>query len=463
MNQKQSEIDTVVNFQEARAKRTAEEMSADISAKGVRALAELQQLSGLKGKAGKIPDVEEQRALWAKNVRSILEEIRASGFSAVDLYNSSTENSFRNKYEDAQAYSKNLTAMQMVDSPKQVVGYNRYYEFIKLVSHLSGQSLQKLAARITEGVALVGDLAAIPEGCFQLAREMEIIANRVGRREGLVEKFQKLSTIRERHLCSGGSCVWPDYEGSFDDGIYTPRPGLKVLDAGGSGNAQCAVINDPDLQFQTIGSLMEDENDDPLIAQGKRDYRAMYIDDPALNRLAKNTYYENGGGEMRVSPDEDPLFTLPIHFGGIMAEPWLLDHIKGRYLIRHREELSGYLEHAFNFDPIEDFIGAKSDLYSQFSDGFYLAIFLYPNEDMNGLKPIVKLGADEFCFMAPLDALHISELAESVVLPKDVPYELPYQTESLLSYLHKVIESGELESSWRDTAYLLDQCPLWSL
>lgn len=464
----------VVNIIEAAAKRSGVDVFDGIAADHARILIEVQRRANLRGKEGKIS--HSQRSQWAKNVQSLIGELKESGFGTKDLYNAGKSESFYATYEDSQAYSKNLTAMQKADSPKQVVGYNKYLELIELISCLTGQSLGTLAVRLTEGVSIVGDISAIPDGCFELSRKLESIACRVGRQKGLIKKFQLLAEKRERHLCSGGGCVWPDVQWSFEDDTYTPLPG-KCIGAGPwVGDAQQALL-DPEYSDLTVGSLRITEEDDPLVADGKREFRAEYIENPAKRRLARNAYYVDSstaysdqrsaptisGKLMTISPYEDSLFVLPLHFAGIMEEPERLKNIRGKYLISQREELWGPLEWAWNQEPIKSYLGPESDLHGWFSAGHHLAIFLYPNESMNGLVPIIRLGGEEWCFVAPLDATTISEMAESVILPKNTPRTFPYQTESLITYLEMIIESGELERDWKESADLLDQCPLWNV
>ena len=138
------------------------------------------------------------------------------------------------------------------------------------------------------------------------------------------------------------------------------------------------------------------------------------------------------------------------------------DYIKGRYLIRDKAELSGFLEHAFTLEALEDDNWPET-YFTQHEDGFHLAVFLYPNERCDGLIPIIRLGAEEGTYIAPLDAQYISMLSESVVLPKALPREFPYQTESLMSYLKNAIANGELEADWERTSNLIDRCPLWTV
>jgi hypothetical protein len=464
----------VVNIKEAAARRDAEAMLKAVSNKDAKTLAHLQQLSKNAGSAGKIPPA--QRPQWAKNVRSMMGGLKDLGFGVSDLFHASAEESFAETYEDVQAYSKNINAMQKGNSRKQVVGYKRYLEFIELVARLTGEDLQRLAVELTQGVALEGELVAIPEDCFDLARQLEIIANRVGRQFGITEQYGELGRIREAHLSSGGDCVWPDVQWSFEEGEYTPVPARKICDLSAFwGEAQIALRENAEYYNQTIGSLCVTEDDDPLLAEGKRSLRSSYIENPAKRRLAKNAYFvapeisignavpTASGLEPTISPFDDPLFVLPIHYAGVMVEPELLTYIKGSYLIRERAELTPDLETAFDLEPVNTYEGRESELCRIFTGGWHFAIFLYPNERCDGLIPIIRLGGEEGSYIAPLDARYMSELADAIVLPKDQARKFPYQTESLLSYLKAAITNGEIESDWEKSSYLLKECPLWNV
>jgi hypothetical protein len=278
-------------------------------------------------------------------------------------------------------------------------------------------------------------------------------------------------------LCSGGNCVWPDDDFSFEEGYYTPMPGKTIGEIGaGRGAAECE-LSDPKYHDQTIGSLQVMEDDYALLAEGKRSFREVHIEHPAARRLAKNTYfidsrcaiYESGetssGKSLTVSIFGDQLAMLPVHYAGVMLQADFIsrdDYIRGRYLIRDKAELSGYIEDAFNQDSLETYEGPESDL-AGLDEGFQLAIFLYPNEKCDGLIPIVKLGAEEGTYIAPLDARYISMNTETVVFPKNQPRDFPYQTESLMSYLKNAIASGELESDWEKSSELMELCPLWKV
>ena len=279
----------IVSFNDAAAKKNMAKLSEVSDAKQARLLFELQRLSNLKGSAGKIPDSQTQRAQWAKNVSKILTELKQTGFGISDLYNAGSEK-FLGTYEDPQAYSKNLSAMQKHGSKKHLVGYKKYLEFIELVSRLTGDDMTRLAGRLTEGISFSSEFAAIPEGCYELAKKLEIIANRVGRQKGLVDKFQELACLREEHLCAGGSCVWPDTEWNFEEGIYTPMPGKRLGDGPWFGDLQCELMG-PDYDELSVSELRENPDDSPAVRDGKRDFRKMYIENPALRRLGRNAFY----------------------------------------------------------------------------------------------------------------------------------------------------------------------------
>lgn len=447
--------------------------AAEIMARNTETLTRLKNLSTQKGSSGKIP--KPQRARWAGNVESIVKRLKASGYGLQDLFAASVSEDFKRSYEDAQAYSKNLSAMQNAESSRQVVGYKKYLEFIELVDALTGESLPQLAAELSEGIALIDGNADIPDGCFELARQLEIIANRVGKSSGLIDQFRELAQVRERHLCSGGSCVWPDDSYSFDDGYYTPRPGKNIGEIVEWGGEAEREVNQPKYHNQSVESLQEMPDDDPLLKEGKRSLREKYIEHPKLRRLANNTYFIDSEcaiyneytapsrKSLTLSRFSDSLAALPVHYAGVMIDDFDVDqHIRGRYLIRDKAEMCVDTEYVFNLDSLETSEGPEIEV-AELVHGFHLAIFLYPNENCDGLIPIIHLCCDEMAHVAPLDARTISMEAENVVFPKMRPKIFPYQTESLMSYLKAAVASGELESDWEKSAHLLKQCPLWNV
>ena len=298
----------------------------------------------------------------------------------------------------------------------------------------------------------------------------------MGRQCGLIDKFNELARIREEHLCAGGDCVWPDDRCFFEEDMYTPLPGKKIRDVGcflGEGEPKLMTAEYYD---KSVGSLRVMEDDDPLIAEGKRSLRARYIEEPAARRLAGNAYYIDptlsagwsgttaSNKSLTISPIGTELTHLPIHYAGVMLERgWdgTDSHITGKYLIRDRAELTGWVEELFMMEPLENWEGVDSDI-TGYDGGLHLAVMLYPNEKCDGLVPIIKLGMEEGVHMAPLNAQYISMLLDSVVFPKSRPKRFPYQTESLMSYLKEAMASGELEADWERTASLIDSCPLWS-
>lgn len=423
----------------------------------------LKQWSGKRQeKAKKIPI--QQRSQWAKNVRSIVQRLKESGFGTSDLYNASVDVGFTDSYEDVQGYSKTLSALQKDKTGKQVAAYNKYLEFIELVSNLTGETLEQLALELMEGITLNDEKLGIPDGCFRLARSLQLIVNRVAKEHGLVEKFAELALKRERHLCSGGECVWPVESFLFEVGDYTPKPGKLLEDVEYGSMVEQILLMNPEYRGRTIESVRMLGAEAPFFDYLQGLY-AQYVEEPMQRRLASNTYYEPLGSEEKtrritLAVDGGAAAYLPVHYVGMLVDE--IEFIRGRCLVRGVDELSGELKRAFKSEITICEVGAEN-IMEKILDTEQFAIFLYPNQRGDAVIPVIKNGCDEGKIMLELDADVISWISEySVVLPKNTARVFPFQTESLASYLESAISSGELEKDWRNTAHYLDQCPLWN-
>lgn len=462
---------------------TPREAEKQINESAERLLHLLRMGSESPGAKGKIPNASASQ--WADNVATIRARLKTSGVRTRDIYRAGQDGLLGQLWEDMNAFSKAITALSKPGT-RQLKDYKYYLAIVEAVSNLPGENLLDLVRELTVGVKIDETVEGIPEWCFRIHQQLRLVANRVGRKHGLREKFRQLASVREQHLRLGGECVWPDDEYSFEEGYYTPKPNVVVADA----LQQYRALNIPALlqltekqSSATLQELARVAGEDSELTELAVTLRDIFIEQPQRRRLARNTYFSDtdpmdqgianlSGKTLVLSWIGDALESLPIHYAGFLnveAPSWS-DPGQQAFDLYHSERMVRSVE---EFDPVElklfsaELLPDTEKLMSVGNGAFlaadHLALFLYPSPDENEVIVLAKIGNDEGTNLVPLDIAHLSLWGNATVFAKDRPREFPYQCDSLRKYLMRVIKDGSLERDWGSTATALDQCPLWSI
>lgn len=444
----------------------------DARDRGIKVLTVLQELAMKTGSAGKLPVSE--RELWARNAHAIRARVGATGAGTAALFEAARSHAgdADDAPTDYEAFKKQLSDL-CKPGRRQVKAYAGYLRFIEAVAQLTGEELTGLASELCTDIELEGKVSGLSARANSLANILGIVANRVGAKYDLVSQFQRLARLRERQLAMGGDCVWPDFHMAFEDGDYSPRPGLLVsealvrLHASKQDLALARKARLLDRPLDSAGSVKPGSPESDLVQQ----LQGHFVHKPAQRQLAREAYYREstleefgvsplesaGGRAIVLKPFQECLGCLPMHYAGFLVT---IHNGYGDRRFRDMSEMDHDTRWNFEQPFLQSLHGAGSDFETALTMRNHFAVFLYPDPGGQKLLPVAKIGEEEAICVVPLDAAHLHELANWIVLAADRPRELPYASESLLTYLERVVRNGTLEADWSRTVRYLEECPM---
>jgi hypothetical protein len=459
--------------EEALDKQRAQEEA--LHAEGSKVLAVLAAAATASGAKGKIP--RDQRAQWSRNVQNILNRLEANGYRTREIYEAGLGLPDVRDYEDLGAFRKVLRAIS-ITGEKQQTGYSFYLDLIRRASQLPGEDLFTLGRELTSNISLSNELTGIPEEAFRIARQLELIAKELDRKHDLLNTFRVLAEIRERHLCEGGTCVWPDSSFRFEDGDYTPRPGLTVRQALKLTNSSIDLAARKQ-RGKNAENVLDLALSDPRLATrvSKPDLDRLLqqlVQKPLLRRQARHAYHIDSelhpepttpGDNLVLSWVDDALHVLPVYYAGVLFDA-IGEPKPKRYTFRATSELWQDGARAYGTEPLPetDYLFAPdSDAERRFIQEQHCAIFLYPDPQLRTLLPVIKTGCEEWTYLHPIDAVHLNALDGSLIFDRHSSRAFPLEAESLMTHLARVIQDGSLAAEWERSLWRLGDCPLWSV